>query len=153
MNTIKSGKWLLSMAVPALLIGCQPTQHMAGSKPGVREIPRVTSAYLEIASPRQDPHPSTRLPIRRAKMRNFKILKDRCNELLKDVEAWDSDARLTGVDAADRDEVRATVAAFRDSLRNLSDAAAKSRRSDVREHYAAALASYRRLTAITESGN
>lgn len=153
MNTIKSGKWLLSMAVPALLLGCQSAQRMAGPTSTIQEIPRLTSAYLAVAEPRQDPHPSTRLPIRRAQERSLRILQDQCKELLKDVEAWDSDARLTSVDAGQRDEVRATVTAFRDSLRNLSDAAANSRKSGVHEHYAAALASYRHLTAITESAN
>ena len=153
MNVIKHGKWMLSIVLPGLLIGCQSAQRVAGPRPAVQEIPRLTSAYLAVANPRQDPHPSTRLPIRRGQKRNFKILTDQCKELLKDVEAWDSDARLTSVDAHERDEVRATVATFRDSLRKLSDAAEKSRRSDVREHYAVALASYRRLTSITESAN
>lgn len=153
MNTIKSGKWLMSAVVPALLIGCQSAQRVESPKLGVQEIPRLTSAYLAVTKPRQDPHPSTRLPIRRAQQRNLKVLVNQCKELLKDVEAWDTDAHLTSVDAAQRDEVRAMVALLRDSLQNLSDAAAKSRRSDIREHYAAALASYRRLTSITESAN
>lgn len=153
MNTIKSGKWLLSLAVPALLIGCQSAQHVVGPESAVQEIPRLTSAYLAVANPRQDPHASARLPIRRARKRNMKVLVDQCRELLKDVEAWDSDARLTSVEAAERDEVRATVASFRDSLRSLSDAAAKSRRADIREHHAAALASYRRLLGITGALN
>ncbi len=153
MNTIKSGKWVLGVVVPAFLIGCQPAQRVAGPKTAVQEIPRLTSAYLAVAKQRQDPYASTRLPIRRAQERNLKILTDQCKELLKDVEAWDSEARLTSVDAAERDEVRATVGAFRDSLRSLSDAAAKSRISDVREHYTAALVSYRRLLDITGTLN
>ncbi len=153
MNTTKCRIWLLSLAIPALLVGCQSTQRMAGSKSTVQEIPRLTSAYLAVTQPRQDPHPSTRLPIRKAHRRNLKILANQCEKLLKDVEAWDSDARLISVEAAERDEVRATVASFRDSLQNLSDAAAKSRRSSIRKHYAAALASYRHLTVITESDN
>ncbi len=48
MNTIKYGKWLLSLAVPALLLGCQEGQRAAGSKLGVQEIPRLTSAYLAV---------------------------------------------------------------------------------------------------------
>lgn len=150
MNTIKSGKLLLSVAVPALLIGCQSAQRVEGFKPGVQEIPRLTSAYLAVAKQRQDPHPSTRLPIRRAEERNLRILTAQCKELLKDVEAWDSDARLTSVDAAERDEVRTTVAAFRGSLHGLSDAADASRVSDIRAHYADAIASYRRLVKLTD---
>lgn len=153
MNMSKSGKWLLSAVVPALLIGCQSAQRTAGPQSAVQKIPRLTPAYLAVAKPRQDPHPSKRLPIRRAHKRNLKVLAQQCRELLKDVEAWDSDARLTSVDAAERDEVRATVAAFRDSLRSLSDAAQESRMSNVRQHYTAALASYRRLLGITGALN
>ncbi len=153
MNMKKSGKWLLSAVVPALLIGCQSAQRVTDSRSAVQKIPRLTPAYLAVAKPRQDPHPSKRLPLRRAQKRNLKVLVEQCAELLKDVEAWDSDARLTSVDAAEQDEVRATVAAFRDSLRSLSDAAGESRISNVREHYAAALASYRRLLGITGALN
>lgn len=153
MNTMTCGKYVFSIVVPGLLIGCQSAQRTASSKPMMHEIPQVTPAYLAVTKHRQDPHPSTRLPIRRVQKRNFKILTNRCKELLKDVEAWDSDARLTSVDAAERDEVRATVAKFRDSLRNLSDAAEELRISNVREHYADVLASYRRLLGITGALN
>ncbi len=151
MNTIKSGKWLLSAVVPALLIGCQPAQRVAGPKPTAQQIPRLTSAYLAVAKPRQDPHPSTRLPIRRAQKRNLRVLAQQCDELLKDVQAWDSDAHLTSIDAAERDEVRITVATFRDSLEQLRQAAERGSVSNLRTHYGAALTSYAHLTKITET--
>ncbi|MFQ5461883.1 MAG: hypothetical protein ACE5E5_04560 [Phycisphaerae bacterium] len=153
MNTITSGKWLLSVVVPAMLMGCQSTQRVAGSKSVVQELPGLTSAYRAAARRRQDPHASTRLPIRRAQKRNLRILTEQCQQLLADAQAWDSDARLTSVDAADQDELRATVAAFRDSLEQLSAAAAKSRIPNVREHYAAAVSSYRRLLEMTDTLN
>lgn len=151
-SSVTSGKWWVCGLAPVLLVGCQSAQRVAGAD-SVTSIPGLTSAYYAVAVRRQDPHPSTRLPIRKARQRNFMRLASQSEKLLKDVEAWDSDARLTSVEEADRNEVRITVASFRDSLRNLSDAAAKSQKSDVREYYTAALASYRHLTAITESGD
>jgi len=96
---------------------------------------------------------AVRKPVRDAQARAMRTLATKATQLVAETVEWDSDARLTSVDAAERDEVRATVAAYRDSLRHLSDSAAKSRRSDVREQYAAVLASYRRLASITENAN
>lgn len=130
------------------LAACSPatkTTRMTRTNTGMHEI----AGLYEKAT---DHHRrAVRKPVRDAQARAMRTLATKATQLVAETVEWDSDARLTSVDAASRDEVRATVAAYRDSLRNLSDAAAKSRRSDVREHYAAALASYRRLTSITES--
>lgn len=149
MNKFKSGKWLLMMAVPALLVGCQSAQRVAGSESGVQAIPRLTSAYLAVAHQRQDPHPSTRLPIRRAHQRNLKILTQQCELLLKDVESWDTDARLISKNADEQSVIRTTVASFRDSLNQLKEAASMSDTVAVRKHYNAVTASYRQLAKMT----
>ncbi len=148
-KAMTSGKRMVCVFLPILLVGCQSASRTTGPITSTSQIPQLTSAYHAVTSHRQDPHPSTRLPVRKARRRNLRILAEQCEKLLKDVDVWDSDARLTSIEASDRDEVRITVAAFRESLQNLSLAADKSRISSVRQHYAAASASYRRLLKVT----
>lgn len=149
-------KKLSATGVACLAIGCM---SLSACSPGTKatRIAQTQTGMHEIAGLYEKAtghhRRAFRKSVRDARARAMRILATKATQLVAETVEWDSDARLTSVEAAGRDEVRTTVATFRNSLRNLSDAAAKSRPSDVREHYAAALASYRRLTAITESAN
>ncbi len=149
-------KKISTIGTACLAIGCM---SIAACSPATRtaRISQTSTGMHEIAglyAKATDYHRrAVRKPVRDAQARAMRTLASKATQLVTETKEWDSDARLTSVDAAERDEVRATVASYRDSLRKLSDAAAKSKRSDVREHYAAALASYRRLSSITESGD
>lgn len=148
MNAIKCGKWLLTCAVPGLLLGCQTTQPVAVSKAGALTIPHLESAFLAVTGHRQSPYPSTRLPIRRAQKRSFRELARQCELLLAKVETWDSDARLVGIAEPERDGARDAVRAFRDFLQGLKSASEESRAAGVRSQYAQVMTSYRHLNEV-----
>ncbi len=143
MNAIKCGKWLLTFAVPGLLLGCQTTQPGAGSKAGALTIPHLESAYRAVSGHRQSPYASKRLPVRRAQKGSFRELARQCELLLAEVETWDSDARLVGIAEPERAGARDAVAGFRVSLRGLQAAAGSSDLRGVRQEYARVMASYR----------
>lgn len=99
-----------------------------------------------------EPHRrAVRKPIREKRARAMRMLAIKAEQLATETQAWESDAHLISIDAADRDEVRVTVATFRDSLEQLRQAAERGSISDLRTHYGAVATSYRRLSRITET--
>jgi hypothetical protein len=106
----------------------------------------ITALYEKATEPHRRPF---RKPVREAQARALRSLSIKADQLVTETEPWDSDARLASVDARERDEVRTNVVAFRDSLHGLRDAADRSSTADLRKYHAAALASYRQLTEIT----
>lgn len=148
MNTIQCGKWLLTFALPGLLLGCQTTQPVAAPQAAALTIPHLESAYLAVTGHRQSPYPSTRLPVRRAQKRSFRELASQCELLLAKVETWDSDARLVAIAESERDGARQAVSAFRDFLQDLKSASEESSAAAVRSEYAHVMTSYRNLNEV-----
>lgn len=140
---------IVCLALGCLSLGaCAPgakSTRIAQAPTGMHEI----SALYEKATKQH--RRAVRKPVREEQARAMRLLAVKSDQLLTETEAWDSEARLTSVDAAERDQVRATVVGFRDSLRSLSAAAERSSISDLRKHHAAAMAAYRRLTTITDT--
>ena len=112
------------MAIGCLvLVSCaadQSSQQVSKAPSGIHE----TTSLYETAT---DHHRrSVRKPIRDQRERMLNLLAVKTDKLLTETDTWDSDARLTAVSEADRDEVRNTVQSFRGSLQVLKSAAEKS---------------------------
>jgi len=130
--------------------GCSPGAKTSGIAQAPAGMHEIMGLYQKTTD---DHRRAVRGPVRDYRSRAMRALSDKAGLLAAETAEWESEARLTSADAADQDEIRAAISTYRNSLRNLSDAAGKSRRSDLRECYAASLASYRRLIAVTGAAN
>ncbi len=109
---------------------------------------QIEALYDQATEPQRR---AVRKPTREKRARAMRALAIKAEQLATETEAWESDAHLMSIDAADRDEVRVTVATFRGSLEQLRQAAERRSITDLRRHYGTVATSYRRLAEITET--
>lgn len=134
-------------AAGCLTLGaCATTQKHAESKSSA-SMYQITALYKKATAHHRR---AVRKPIRDSRARALRMLASEAEQLVAETEAWESSAKLTSEDDAQNDEVRATVASFRASLRKLRDAAKRADVSNVRLHHQTASASYRRLKEISD---
>lgn len=94
---------------------------------------------------------AVRKPIRDQREQTLRRLSEAAGDVLAETRTW-SDARLTSMDASRRDEVRATVEEFRDSLRGIQEGARQGDMRQLRQQYAMAMAHYRELEGAVPPG-
>ncbi len=135
--------YLLSALAAAVLPSC--SQSTAGPdrlSQGPAGIHELTSLY-ELATA---PHPSSvRKPIRDERARAMRLLAEKTEAFLAATANWDSEARLTSLNAPQRECAHKDVKQFRQALQGLETAARNADLPRVRSEYGAVIEVYRHL--------
>jgi hypothetical protein len=125
-----------------ILASCAANQanHQASQAPtGIHEISALYDKAMQ-HHPRE-----VRKPLQEQQARYLRLLAEKTETFIAETKGWDSDARLTAINPADRDNARNKVRAFRDSLEALKGAAEKTDTATVESKYKAVMSSYRDL--------
>jgi len=135
------------LAVLALpLAACTArTQAPAATTAQVDRLPGVTAYYELLATHHRR---EVRKPIRDQREWAQRRLAESADKLLAESQGWDSDARLVAIAEPERPAARAAVADFRESLRELSQAARGSSTAGIHAAYGRTLTAYRQVNVI-----
>jgi hypothetical protein len=110
----------------------------------VAGIDEISELYVQATAPHRR---AVRKPIRDQRAEALRKLSETAEVVIAETETWSGDARLTSIDESRRDQVRAAVREFRESLRGIQTAAAAADLRQLRTQYAIAMAHYRELEA------
>lgn len=90
-------------------------------------------------------HQAFRKPAQDEQARALRMLSQKADQMVAETATWDSPARLTSLNDAERASARNNVGSFRTSLQGLKTAADARNLGRLRQEYAATKASYARL--------
>lgn len=136
----------LILLMPAVLFGCASGQRTTTATPREQNaLPGVT-AYYEQATRHE--RRAVRKPLRDQHAYATKMVAHESAKLRDQTITWTSDARLTGLKAAERSAADVAVADLQAALAALEEAADQRDTAAMRTHHAAALAAYERLAAL-----
>ena len=141
--------------VPVIALGCLAlasctaatrTTRVAQGPAGMHEL---TALYQKAAAPHRR---AVRKPVRDQQAWAMHRMAEKSRQFLAETDNWDSEAKLTSIDEADRDGVKQSVASFRESLRQLEAAATQADTTAVRTSYARTMAAYEKVVTVADIG-
>ena len=128
------------------IIGCATgAKSTPAPSPSAADMSGLTVYYAQATAPQ---HRAVRKPIRDQRERALRLLARRADTLLAESKSWDSPAQLAAWPQSERPTARTAVADFRNALKDLRSAAAKSDVVALRDDYPRVLAAYRHLSKI-----